>query len=364
VYSLLTRPFLFDYVRANIFLPHRHQCGLDISPKRFRQRLGIDIGTSSAFPYALDSTVSAYAPNPASTSSETDRDHPPPAHPALVNAIFLLACHFGSSASLPITLGASSVNSHLHSLNPLALKKELADAESVFLTRALRGIAAALEAGEAAATCCSSASSSASSSSSGSRWGGSDRGGWRGRSKSRSRSLSASTGFGVVGSSSMGVRDGTGIGGSGPASPVSTRSPGNGKRGHGHGQRWGGEAEGGQLDPATPLVDAVQASALLAVYFFAKVNAAPLDCMLSDNLHFIFLLRLASSKDITMPQRQRALLSPSVCTRFEQQCGRHQIRHPIPMRQIPPRTCMNLRAHRPQSRLKHLHLRMLRIGIQ
>lgn len=177
-----------------------------MSPKRFRQRLGIDVLTNAAGLSGGD-------------------DPPAPAHPALANAIFLLASHFASNDALPVSYA-------LQHVRPEAARKELAEAESGFLTRALRGIAAALEAGEAAATA--------------SNGSGSDRGSFRSRSSSRSLGHSRA----------------------GTASPLSQRSA---SRSPIFGAVGAGESNG-QLDPATPLVDAVQASALLAVYFFAKVR--------------------------------------------------------------------------------------------
>ena len=198
-----------SFCSAEVFLPHAQQCGLDLSSRRFRQRLGVDVLANS--------------------NTQRSDDQPPPAHPALANAIFLLACHFASASELP--------RGHaLQHLRPETIKKELADAESGFLTRALRGIAAALEAGEAAATASTSS--------------GSDRASLRSRSSSRSLARS---------------RPGT-------ASPLSHRSA---SRSPTFGPIAGFDSDG-QPDPATPLVDAVQASALLAVYFFAKVCHLPI----------------------------------------------------------------------------------------
>lgn len=194
-----------QFASAEVFLPHSQQCGLDLSSKRFRQRMGVDV-----------------LANPTSQRSD---DSPPLAHAALANAIFLLACHFASTSELP--------RGHaLQHLRPDTIKKELADAEPGFLTRALRGIAAALEAGEAAAIASTSSGSERASL----------------RSSSSSQSIGRS-------------RPGT-------ASPLSRRSA---SRSPTFGSAAGLQPEG-YSDPATPLVDAVQASALLAVYFFAKVR--------------------------------------------------------------------------------------------
>lgn len=94
------------------FIPHAFQCGLDLDLARLYQRMGL-----SSLPQ----------------DSQTQT-----AHPALANAIYLLATHFSSSAS-------SSHQSQTH-----ATVADPTLQEQHFLTLALRGIAAALEEGESA----------------------------------------------------------------------------------------------------------------------------------------------------------------------------------------------------------------------
>ncbi|KAH8114130.1 hypothetical protein DFH11DRAFT_250715 [Phellopilus nigrolimitatus] len=141
--------------------------------------------------------------------TNSDELRAPPAHPAFANALFLLSCHFSSVHAAAGAEGATDLSAH----------------EPHFLTRALRGIAAALEAGEAAT---SDTSSSASTSSS------------PARSSHPSPTSSSSSS-----SSSAFV----------PALPTSSTS-----------------ADETEEEAGTPLVDAVQASALLAVYFFGKAR--------------------------------------------------------------------------------------------
>ena len=171
-------------------MPHASQCGLDLTPDRLYQRLEIDTSY-------LGQPVQLFPEVPAA-----------PAHAALANAIFLLGCHF------------SSVHSQGTGKTP-----DLSAHEQIFLTRSLRGIAAALEEGEAAA---SSSDYSPVSSRSPVRF------------PSRSRASESPKSIGS------------------PDTPFS--SP---VFEHTHKR---------VLDVATPLLDAVQASALLAVYFFAKAR--------------------------------------------------------------------------------------------
>lgn len=102
-------------IRLDIFLPHARQCGFDVHIERLHQRLGI-------------------APKPQQCQ---------PVHSALMNAIFLLACHFsGTSQKQPSPGGSPPPDLSAHEPNFLALT--------------LRGIAAALEEGESAASNASS----------------------------------------------------------------------------------------------------------------------------------------------------------------------------------------------------------------
>ncbi|KAL5512035.1 hypothetical protein ACEPAH_5254 [Sanghuangporus vaninii] len=262
-------------ILADIFLPHARQCGLYLSPERLYQRL------------ELDSTHLTFFPPYQSQNSQQGDSHVAPAHPALANAIYLLACHF-SSVHVP----GSSLPFDAHGNVTSGNQTDLSTHESHFLTRALRGIAAALEAGEAAASDSASSRSSRSA-----------------RSRSLSASASKSANDSVRGSASPTTS-------SAAASPVvsgfqsrNASRPGTADNiptssGSGviTGLGGGVKDDSSPPDVATPLVDAVQASALLAVYFFAKAR------LLEGYYHASAAARLAVS--LGMHQVRSAVWRP------------------------------------------------------
>ncbi|KAL5490690.1 hypothetical protein ACEPAI_5524 [Sanghuangporus weigelae] len=262
-------------ILADIFLPHARQCGLYLSPERLYQRLELDSIHLGLFP-----------PQQSQNARQGD-SHVPPAHPALTNAIYLLACHF-SSVHVP----GSSLLFDAHGDVTSGKQTDLSAHESQFLTRALRGIAAALEAGEAAASDSASSRSSRSA---------------------RSRSLSASASKSVSGS----IRGSASpTASSAAASPVvsgfqsriasrpgtANNIPTSSGSGMITGLGGGVKDDSSPPDVATPLVDAVQASALLAVYFFAKAR------LLEGYYHASAAARLAVS--LGMHQVRSAVWRP------------------------------------------------------
>ncbi|EJD06269.1 uncharacterized protein FOMMEDRAFT_166504 [Fomitiporia mediterranea MF3/22] len=255
-------------ILADIFLPHAKQCGLDLSPERLYQRLELDNAYPTLFPLL------------ASSQSQNQNNHPqghgqqqhlqnlgelraPPAHPALANAIYLLACHF---SAVHLSGPNISTTSYRDGSSANGKQTDLSAHEPHFLTRALRGIAAALEAGEAAATDSPSSRSSRSSRSSTRSGSASARG-----SNSPRSEAGASPALRVQSRNSSRPSTSHNTASTSASTSTST-SAANLTAGITTGLGGGVPKEEEQLDTATPLVDAVQASALLAVYFFAKAR--------------------------------------------------------------------------------------------
>lgn len=104
--------------RLNIFLPRARQCGLDLDAGRLASLLGVEL--------RRDGEDASNAPSPT-------------AHPALLNAVYLLACHFASHQSSATSAMKGKA-------------REMGEMEKLFLQRTLRGIASALETGEGPST--------------------------------------------------------------------------------------------------------------------------------------------------------------------------------------------------------------------
>lgn len=137
----------FD-ARLDIFLLHSKQCLFDIHIDRFIARLNSVVH----FPQVQQHHSHSRGRVQYSAASPTSS----PPHPALMNAIYLLACHFapqGTLATLLINIPQSksasssvtSTPSSSSSSSPSAKSKDASPYESHFLARALRGISASLE---------------------------------------------------------------------------------------------------------------------------------------------------------------------------------------------------------------------------
>ncbi|KLO15342.1 hypothetical protein SCHPADRAFT_902493 [Schizopora paradoxa] len=288
------RKMLFD-----IFLPHARQCGLHVHPGRLAARLGIasppsnssNSSSSNSSSNPSSSAVSstslswpAYNAIPGAHAHAPYSYSPPPplsphsaryathsaAHPALANAIWLLGCFFSASASPPPVLSSSSSQSSHSSAHhssgslsksaksssnnngknnggggnaskgrgkaPRVAIPDLSALEDHFLTRTLRGIASALEAGEAEQAALA-------------RDPGSFSPALASLPSTSSHLSTSSPNLAHPSSTSNSTANSNSIQGRGEEAILSTSDT-----------------------LGTPLVDAVQASSLLATYFFAKAR--------------------------------------------------------------------------------------------
>jgi hypothetical protein len=129
--------------RLDIFIVHAKQCLFDIHIDRFIARL------DSASHYSQTQQMNSLSRGRMQYSAASPTTTPP--HPALMNAIYLLACHFAPQQTLAqllshIVPGSGSAASTPSTTSPPSAKgKEASPYESHFLSRALRGISASLE---------------------------------------------------------------------------------------------------------------------------------------------------------------------------------------------------------------------------
>ena len=151
---MLMTIFYFYFSRINIFLRHAKRCLFDVHIERLRERLNSASHYSQIQMHARSQGRSPYSAGCPSTS---------PPHPSLINAIYLVACHFanqdrlaemlghivskpgpGSSSSSPNSSSPSASASSSSSSSTSKLK-DCTQYEAYFLARSLRGISASLE---------------------------------------------------------------------------------------------------------------------------------------------------------------------------------------------------------------------------